>query len=254
MGLRGNEAYPEGTSFPRARIMMWSGPRNLSTAMMYAFHHRGDTLVVDEPYYAYYLRRDPSIDHPGREQILESHEDDLESIRTTLMNASGSMDYLFVKNMPKHIQGLEMDYLDAFEHVFLIREPGAMIRSFIKEVPDITMADMGYDLLLERFMEMSSEGKASAVLDCDRILERPKAQMKSLCAQLGIPFKEGMIQWPAGSIPADGVWAEYWYASVHASTGFEQRPIPEPAVVPERYQELYKECRSIYDELLTYAQ
>ena len=253
MGLRGNEEYPERTSFPRSRFMMWSGPRNLSTAMMYAFHHRGDTKVVDEPYYAFYLKANPDIVHPGREDILQQHEDDLGEIKSTLLGVTGSLSYLFVKNMPKHVEDMELDYLDSFQHIFLIREPGAMIRSFIKEVPDITMQDMGYDGLLERFQELSRKDKVKAVLDCDRILENPEDQMKELCDRLGIPFKVGMVKWPAGPIPEDGVWAEYWYSSVRASNGFEERPIPEPAVVPERYLRLHEECRDIYDELLTYA-
>ncbi|MDX1481011.1 MAG: hypothetical protein R3315_05000, partial [Woeseiaceae bacterium] len=211
------------------RIAMWSGPRNISTALMRAWENRPDCVVVDEPFYAHYLHA-TGIDHPGREQVLRSQPLDwrivVNELRAPLPDGC-SIHYQ--KHMAHHLlSGMEGDWLDDLTHAFLIRDPQAMVASYARSRDAVTAADLGLHrqvAIWKRVRERS--GREPPVVDSRDVLEQPERMLQRLCSALGVGFDDAMLSWPAGPRESDGAWAPYWYASVQASTGF--RPFAERA-------------------------
>jgi len=232
-------------------ISMWSGPRNVSTAIMYAFRQRPDTAVVDEPYYANYLLT-TGKDHPGRVEILESMEHDAKKISTNLFSSNNGNEILFVKNMAHHLAGLEPSPIKLFENILLTRDPKEMLVSLAKTLNNPGLEDTGLKEQLEILNFILKSGKNPIVLDARETLLNPKKVLKELCNKLEIPFYEEMLSWPAGPKPEDGIWAKYWYQSVHQSKGFaEYKKKTEP--FPKELIDLYEESKPYYQELFKYA-
>ncbi|MGB0908629.1 MAG: HAD family hydrolase [Maricaulaceae bacterium] len=217
---------------------MWSGPRNLSTAMMRSFGARADTAVWDEPFFAPFLAASGK-DHPGREETLAAHDRDPQSVaRDCALPPPNGERYFFQKHMPHHmLEGFPMDWAKTAKHFFLIRDPRRVIASYIKGRAEFDLDDLGYRLLRE-FHETLTEmtGTAPPILDCTDILTDPEKRLTSLCGALAIPFDKAMLKWEKGSRPTDGAWAPYWYASVQDSTGFA----PPPKTVPELHSDYMK--------------
>ncbi len=224
---------------------MWSGPRNVSTAFMYAFHHRGDCEVVDEPFYAYFLKQ-TGIDHPLREDVLGHQEQSAEKVIQELTTCQTHKPYLFLKNMPHHMLDLDLDFVKRFQNFFLIREPREMIASYLQKREEVKMEDLGLDVQYELFTSLSEHGTKPPVIDSRTLLEHPREVLTELCKRLEIPFKEGMLEWPAGPIPQDGKWAPHWYANVHASTGFGKPKQEEEVDIPMELEDLAKACDGYY--------
>lgn len=235
-------------------INMWSGPRNISTAIMYSFAQRSDTSVVDEPFYAHYLLQS-GAQHPGRAKVLDSQPKDPSVVMQNLITASSKTEILFVKNMAHHM--IEMDktldkLIAKFEPIFLIRDPEEMLLSLDKSLPDPTLRDTGYRHLLDLFEEIEKRDLPLTVIDSKELLQDPEFVLSALCERLNIPFDQSMLSWNPGPIPEDGIWAEYWYHSVHQSTGFKPYK-PKSETLPERLIPLCKQCSSIYDRMFAHA-
>jgi len=230
------------------RISMWSGPRNISTAMMYFFHHRGDCCVIDEPFYGHYLKV-TGLDHPGREEVMKVHEQDAEIVTKELLTKDYTAPIIFMKNMPHHMVGLDLDFARVFLNFFLIREPREMIMSYIKKIPEPQMSDLGLDLQYELFRSLCEKGVTPPVVDSFQLLSEPIAVLADLCQRLEISFEERMLKWPAGAIAQDGAWAKYWYSTVHASEGFGLAAKKEISDFPARLEGLAQECDYYYQEL-----
>jgi hypothetical protein len=239
---------PEGSE--AVRIAMWSGPRNISTALMRSWGSRPDTYVCDEPLYAHYLlvtgRR-----HPGREEILRRHETNADRVAAWLTGEVPEGKRIFYQKQMAHhlLPGVERDWLSDVRHAFLIREPREMLTSLIRVTPDPRLDDTGLPQQWELFERAAAEtGTPPPVIDARDVLEDPAELLVALCGALDVPFMECMLSWEPGPRPTDGVWAKHWYASVEASTAF--RPYrPKPGRVPAGLQELLDECRPIYDRL-----
>ncbi len=204
------------------RIAMWSGPRNISTAMMRSFENRADCSVVDEPFYAYYLKR-TGDDHPGRDEVLVSQNNSYQAVADELAHGDVVTPVQYQKHMTHHwFEGDDLDWATELTHCFLIRDPREIVASYARVRGECSLEEIGvvqqaklYQLLCEQ------QGRALPVVDTNEILKNPRAGIASLCNQLEIPFDEGMLAWPAGKRDTDGVWAPYWYRSVEASTGFK---------------------------------
>jgi hypothetical protein len=235
-------------SYPIKRISMWSGPRNVSTAFMYAFHHRGDCEVIDEPYYAYYLKH-TGIEHPMREEILSVQENTAAKVTERLCKGSTEKPYLFMKNMPHHMVDVDLDFAQEFQNFFLIREPRAMIASYLQKRGNVTMKDLGLDTQYELFESLSKFGKKVPVIDSRTLLNNPRDVLTKLCFHLDIPFKESMLEWPAGAVAKDGIWAEHWYANVHRSTGFGAAKNESEVLIPRHLEGLASLCDDYYEAL-----
>jgi hypothetical protein len=203
------------------RIAMWSGPRNLSTAMMYAFGARADMAVVDEPFYAAYLDQ-TGLNHPMREAVLAAQPTDPAQVVAMLTGpVPQGRAHFYQKHMTQHmIPGIPRDWFAQVRHVFLIRHPARVVASFGAKYDNPTLADIGFTQQTALFDEMSRQGLSPLVIDSADIRNDPQGMLTRLCDALGLPFDPAMLSWPRGGHPADGVWAPHWYGAVHASTGF----------------------------------
>ena len=225
-----NTSGPVGTT---TRIAMWSGPRNISTALMRAFSSRSDSLVVDEPLYAFYLR-ETGIDHPGRDQILASQANDWRRVARELTDPiDGGETVFYQKHMSHHLlPQVERAWMRSLTHAFLIREPRAMLASYSKKRESATLEDLGLPQQVALYKWLEEQGElAPPVIDSRQVLEHPSSALEALCAALRIEFQESMLTWEPGIHASDGVWASHWYDAVVRSTGFhpyQSKPVELP--------------------------
>lgn len=235
------------------RICLWSGPRNLSTALMYSFAQRDDTVVYDEPLYAHYLSKTPArAYHPGAEEVIATMENNGETVVRDLILGEQPKPVAFFKHMTHHLVYLDQDFLSKTVNVLLTRDPVDMLPSFAAQVETPSLGDVGYKLHTELLAYLRGIGQNPPVLDSKQILLNPRKVLGALCDQIGIPFQEAMLSWPAGARPEDGSWAQYWYASLHRSTGFGTYT-PKTTPFPERLRPLLEESMPYYQQLSALA-
>lgn len=206
------------------KIAMWSGPRNLSTAMMYAFAARGDAAVWDEPFYAAYLAA-TGIPHPMAAEVIAAGEPDPARVAAACTGPiPDAKPIWYQKHMTLHmIPAFDRGFMADLTNVFLIRHPARVVASYARKRENPTLADIGFVQQAELFDQVADRlGAAPPVIDSVDIRANPKAALTALCAALDIPFTERMLSWPAGAKPYDGAWAPHWYNAVHASTGFDE--------------------------------
>ncbi|GIJ50891.1 branched chain amino acid aminotransferase [Virgisporangium aliadipatigenens] len=226
------------------RVAMWSGPRNISTALMRSFGARADTLVVDEPLYAHYLAA-TGLEHPGRDDVLASQPRRWQDVADALTGPlPPGVDVYYQKHMTHHLlPDVGREWVGRMTNAFLIRDPDHVVASYSKVRGEPTLADLGYAQQVEIF-----RAYGGPVVDAADLLADPAGVLAKLCVALGIPFDPGMLAWEAGPRETDGVWAPHWYAAVEASTGFAA-PVQAPPAVPERLRPLAEECRPYYAEM-----
>ncbi len=233
------------------RLSLWSGPRNLSTAMMYAFRQRSDTRVVDEPLYGHYLRV-MNAEHPGARDVLAAMATDGERVvRDTLLGPCDKP-VVFFKNMAHHLVGVKRDFLDDLNNLLLTRDPRDMLSSLVEQIPEPTLRDTGLKEQVEILERELAQGRVPVVLEASKVLKNPAGVLTVACERLDLPFEPAMLSWPAGPKPEDGVWAPHWYTNVHASTGFAPYEAKKVAL-PKRLEPLLNECLPYYERLSTYA-
>ena len=198
------------------KIAMWSGPRNLSTAMMYAFAARGDCAVWDEPFYAAYLKESGS-DHPLAGEIIAAHESDPDKVAARCAGpVPEGKKHHYMKQMPHHmLDGFPMDWAANCTHVHLIRHPARVIASYGAKRGNATLEDLGFPQQVALFDRLGG-----IVIDSHDIRANPRKMLQELCAAIGLDFSGKMLEWPAGGHASDGIWARHWYGAIHASTGF----------------------------------
>ena len=229
------------------KIAMWSGPRNLSTALMYSFGNRADFAVVDEPFYAHYLR-ETGLAHPMRDDVLASQPQDADQVIQSLTNPISQ--HFYQKHMCQHmLPSVPRGWINTVKNVFLIRHPARVIASFGAKYEDFGLADIGFSQQLELFEMLRAEGHTPLVIDSADIREAPEPMLTKLCAALDLSFDPAMLIWPKGSHPSDGVWAAHWYNAVHSSTGFAGPEGPLPVLETEAQQELLAKALPIYERL-----
>lgn len=196
------------------KIAAWSGPRNLSTALMYSFANRADFTVMDEPFYAPYLAS-TGLNHPMSDRILATHETDAERVAIVCANDDKKL-HKYMKHMPHHmLDGFPLDWTKACVNIHLIRHPAHVIASYAIKRENPTLEDIGYPQQLALYDRIGG-----LVVDSSDIRQDPESALKNLCAKIGISFDRAMLSWSAGPRPFDGVWASHWYQAVHKSTGF----------------------------------
>ncbi|MFZ0430038.1 MAG: sulfotransferase family protein [Acidobacteriota bacterium] len=237
----------------RIRISLWSGPRNVSTALMYSFAQRPDTRVVDEPLYAHYLTHsDARLYHPGADRVIASMEPDGAVVVESMLLGSYERPVVFFKNMAHHLLDLDWSFLCRLRNVILTRDPAEMLCSYAKTVARPSLRDTGYLVQVRLLDYLIDAGRRPAVLDARELLLDPRGVLSSLCRHLGIVFDDRMLSWRPGPRPEDGIWAEYWYEQVHRSSGFRPyRPKTEP--VPKALRLLLEECLPLYQRLSVYT-
>lgn len=203
------------------RLAVWSGPRNISTAMMYSFANRSDFDAVDEPFYASYLNY-TGLNHPMRDDILGSQPTDPREVIETLtgeQNVGSSNQYQ--KHMAQHmIAEIPREWMLDVTNVFLLRHPARVVASFAKKHPNPTANDIGFSQQVALFKYLRDAGQNPLVLNSEDLRQNPDAKLRQLCEGLGIEFQSTMLRWPKGGMSCDGVWARHWYGAVHSSSGF----------------------------------
>jgi hypothetical protein len=235
------------TDVPITRICLWSGPRNISTAILYAFAQRPDTRVIDEPLYAHYLRVS-GAQHPGREEVLQSMDGNGERVVSDVILGDSDHPALFMKQMAHHLVELDLAFLSKTVNVLLIRDPEQMLPSLVNQLPNPTLADTGLSKQTELYDHLVGLGQNPPILDAREVLLDPPGVLGALCDLVGLPFDQNMLRWDPAPRPEDGVWAKHWYHNVQKSTGFAPyRPKAEP--FPIELDSLLDMCRPHYNRL-----
>jgi hypothetical protein len=229
-------------------INLISGPRNISTALMYSFAQRSDTLVSDEPFYACYLSR-TNADHPGKNEVLQDQSSD-DIIVCKQLFQQKEKPVLFIKNMAHHIEVINDDFLTQCVNIFLIRDPKQIIASYAQVIDNPTLRDIGIEYEYELFEKLNNQ--KNIVVDSGLLLQNPESVLKQICNHIGIAFESAMLHWPAGSKDYDGVWAPHWYTNVHRSTGFEKQATSDRPL-PEKLNLVYQSADIFYKKLLQHA-
>ena len=233
-------------------ICLWSGPRNVSTALMYSFAQRADTKVVDEPLYGHYLRVS-GAQHPLRTEVMAAVNTDGNAVMQQLLNESAdeSITVLFMKQMAHHLVDLDQGFMQQTHNIFLIRDPREMLPSLTIQLPDARIDDTGLATQWQLFERLVEGGQKPAVLDSRELLLDPPGVLGRLCQHLDINYTSDMLTWPVGPRPEDGIWAPHWYHALHKSSGFA--PYVAKGAFPKELQGLLAECKPWYDKLFAHA-
>lgn len=231
------------------KIAMWSGPRNLSTAMMYSFGARADCAVTDEPFYAAYLDK-TGIDHPMRDEVLASQSLDASAIAAGLVGSNPAQKpHWYQKHMTQHmVEGIPRDWMAGVTNVFLIRHPARVVASFAKKYPEVQESDIGFTQQLELYDYVLSLGQNPVVIDSFDIRTDPMGRLRNLCEAISISWDDAMLKWPKGGHEADGVWGAHWYDAVHNTTGFAEAEGPLPKL-SGRLQDLVDSVLPAYSKM-----
>ncbi|MGH8171704.1 MAG: hypothetical protein ACREPX_01070 [Rhodanobacteraceae bacterium] len=235
------------------RIAMWSGPRNISTAMMRAWENRGDCAVSDEPLYAHYLSETGS-DHPAREEVIADGETDWRKVTATLTGAiPDGQRVWYQKHMTHHLlPQIDHAWIHQLANAFLIRDPDHVVNSYLRTRSTVTPDDIGLPQERRLFDELADRaGTAPPVIDTDEFLQSPEAHLRRVCAHFGIAFTKRMLHWPQGPRASDGIWAPHWYSAVWRSTGFEA-PAQKDIRLEGDAARVSDACRDDYEHLRRY--
>jgi hypothetical protein len=232
------------------RIAMWSGPRNLSTAMMRSFGARADCAVSDEPFYAAYLRA-TGLEHPMRDEVMASQPQDAGQVAKDMLGpVPGGKPVWYQKHMSHHmIDGFPLDWLDDVTNVFLLRSPERVLASYAQKRESVTLADVGFEgqaMLFERVADRL--GRAPVVVEAEDIRRDPRRTLSALCAAIELPFDAAMLSWAPGQHADDGVWAPHWYGAIFNSTGFAPPDARDPEL-PEHLRAIAAEARPFFERM-----
>ena len=233
-------------------ICLWSGPRNVSTALMYSFAQRDDIRVIDEPLYGHYLRVS-GAEHPGRDEVLDAMNCDGNAVMQEILKtqAGDTSRRLFLKHMAHHLVDLDLAFLAETTNLFLVRDPREMLPSLTIQLPHARLANTGLKRQWELFEQLQRQGQSPAIIDSRELLLDPPGVLSALCLHLGLGFDERMLRWEAGPRDEDGIWAPHWYHAVHKSTGWSQYVAKEH--FPEHLEGLLAECSPWYEKLFAHA-
>ncbi len=235
------------------RLAMWSGPRNISTAMMRAWENRADTRVWDEPFYAYYLQA-TGLMHPMRDEIISAGIADWRKVveQCVAKNPQGVRIH-YQKHMTHHmLPEIADEWLDVLEHCFLIRDPALVVRSYLAKREHATLADIGIERQWQLFDQVCQRrGSEPLVIDSADFLKSPEAYLRAICSNIGVNYNASMVDWPAGPRGSDGIWASHWYAAVWQSTGF-QPAVTAPLSAEDQQNPVASAAAVFYQRLHTH--
>jgi len=230
------------------KIALWSGPRNISTAMMYSFANRLDTKVVDEPLFGSFLHLS-GVNRPSRAEVLLTMELDHKVVIDKLVNPSINSAVYFMKHMANHLHAIDWSFTLNFKNIILTRNPKDVLLSYIKHVEKPTELDLCYKIQSDFVDFLIANKTKPLIIDAKQLLLNPKIALKKICKYAGISFSDKMLAWEAGPIQEDGVWEKYWYASVHKSTGFGKYKISKQSL-PKDLEPIYEKSLMYYNNLL----
>ena len=231
-------------------LFVWSGPRNISTALMRSFENRRDTKVYDEPFYAYYLKK-TNLNHPMKDEIIDNYHTNEDEVINLITKEDNKYKIFYQKHMTHPIlDETRLDWINKGISCCLIRDPAKVIVSYLKKNTLKSIQDVGFKKLYEIFKLLNS--KEPIVINSDYLLASPEKYLKILCQKLNLDFDQNMLNWPKGYRDTDGIWSKVWYKDVISSTTFNNKNSKE-YIVPKTYENIYKECLDIYEEINKYA-
>jgi hypothetical protein len=232
-----------------ARLAVWSGPRNISTALMRSWENRTDSIVVDEPLYAHYLAV-TGVDHPGRDEIIAAGDTDWRAVVAGLLGAvPGAARVYYQKHMTHHLTpDIDRDWIPGLTNVLLLRDPREVVASYLRSRSEVTADDIGLPQQGELYDRLVQSGSAPTVIDARDFLDAPAAYLRAMCDLAQVPFEESMLSWRAGRRPTDGVWGRFWYDAVWRSTGFAPAG-PRHVDLPAAGADVAEVCRPVYERL-----
>jgi hypothetical protein len=235
---------------PVVRLAMWSGPRNISTAMMRSWENRTDSVVVDEPLYAHYLEV-TGLDHPGRDEVIATGETDWRVVVEQLLGpVPVGVGVFYQKHMTHHLtDDIDHGWVASLTNVLLIRDPREVVASYLRSREQVTADDIGLPQQTRLYDELSAAGSAPLVIEATDFLREPGGYLRSLCGRIGVQFTDRMLRWPPGPRSSDGVWGKYWYTAVWASTGFSAPEQHSHTALPAAAEEVASACRPLYERL-----
>ena len=234
-------------------ICLWASPRNISTALMYSFAQRSEVKVLDEPFYAHYLKNiNPDIDHPGKKEILDNQSTDLKIVFKEIDILKQQYDCVFIKNMTHHLRGADFSFAEDWYNIILTRDPQKAIISFSKVIPNPTMDDLGYKLQYDLANFFTSKKINFKVISSENLLKNPKEVLNDVCEFSKKKFNPQMLSWRKGGIVEDGVWSKYWYKNVHNSDGFSPCVNKSSEEIYANQFELLEEAKHYYQKLISY--
>ena len=226
---------------------MWSGPRNLSTALMRSFENRKDTSVIDEPLYAYYLN-ETKKNHPLCKDIINKYETNIDKLILHITKKTNKK-IIYQKHMTHHIlTKTPTKWIEKGTNCFLIRDPNQVIKSYIKKNELSNSNDLGFPMQLKLFKLVKKFGVKPIIINAEDLSSNPRKVLVNLCKNLNILFSEKMLKWPKGERETDGIWEKIWYKNVKSSTNFEKINVNNSSL-PNKYKNIYLECLDIYKEL-----
>lgn len=233
-------------------INMWASPRNVSTAMMYAWAQRPDTTVWDEPMYGNFLAVTP-IEHPMQDEVLAAMATDAGDIVDRMLNSEWPTPIAFYKNMAHHLVGFDIEVVDAMDNFLLTRDPIDMLPSLARGMARVpSLEDTGYSVQIDIVERLTATGRTPIVVDSRSVLDDPEGTLTKLCAALDINFDPSMLTWATGPKDYDGVWGSHWYTRLHGTTGFEPYN-PRISPMPNELKDLLTQCAPLYGRLTEYA-
>ena len=234
-------------------ICLWASPRNISTALMYSFAQRSDVKVLDEPFYAHYLKNiNPDIDHPGKKEILDNQSTDLKIVFKEIDILKQQYGCIFIKNMTHHLRGADFSFAEDWYNIILTRDPQKAIISFSKVIPNPTMDDLGYKLQYDLANFFTSKKINFKVISSENLLKNPKEVLSDLCEFSKMKFNPQMLSWRKGGIVEDGVWSKYWYKNVHNSDGFSSWVNKPSEEINANQFELLEQSTHYYQQLISF--
>ena len=235
------------------QLAVWSGPRNISTALMYSFAQRKDFVAIDEPFYAAYLSL-TGLNHPMREKVIASQPTDPEIvIRTLTKPQPDGAAHMYQKHMTQHmVDAISRDWMETVTNIFLLRHPARVISSFSKKYENPKLHDIGFQKQIELFRFLCDAGHSPVVVNSYDIRRFPEKTLKKLCLHLSLDFDPAMLRWDIGGSRYDGVWAKHWYGAVHRSTGFYE-PEGQLPRLPKKFRALERQVITDYEEMMEYC-
>jgi hypothetical protein len=244
-----SDAPAAATPTDPVRLAVWSGPRNISTALMRSWENRPDTVVVDEPLYAHYLQA-TGLDHPGRDEVIAAGETDWRAVVAGLLGpVPGGARVLYQKHMTHHLlPGIEQGWIARLTNVLLIRDPAEVVGSYVRSRATVTADDIGLPQQVRLYDDLAAAGALPPVVDARDFLLAPEPYLRALCAHAGVDFTDRMLAWPPGPRDSDGVWGRYWYDAVWRSTGFDAYR-PRHVHLDGPAAEVAATCRPLYAHL-----
>ena len=236
------------------KIACWSGPRNISTALMRSWSSRNDSFISDEPFYAYYLRKQ-QLKHPMYKEIIEYYPNKYDEVVKNLISTiPNNKKHWYQKHMAHHLNDFnDIDWIKNFENCILIRHPKDVINSYIKKNTLSYVDELGYPQQYKIMKYLTSIGKKFIVIDSNILLNNPEKILSKWCSSINLEFDISMLKWQKGNHPQDGIWWKHWYDNVITTTHF-QKFSANQSQLNEKYQSIYDEALDYYNKLYYFAE